>query len=297
MHLGNGMVTPGCAVFGLATLGLSVGGAYLLHRAQKWQTPKPMHFALATAAVFAMQTFNVTVIPHASSGHILGAFLLACWFGPLYALFGMAMVLGIQSLLFADGGLAMWGLNTVMMGVIPGVAVYSLVKHFAGKHADKMAVRAAGCWLGTLLAATCCGLALLSREEAREHAGTWMASMLGVHALIGLVEAVITVTMLAAVSKIAKLNWSAAVECVVCCVAMAAVVILASFGASPYPDGLEYSLQRFGIEALPSFGNPFALWPDYNSVVGTLAGGLILLTISAAFIYVLGSVSKKKVSD
>jgi cobalt/nickel transport system permease protein len=256
-----------------------------------------MHFALATAAVFAMQTFNVTVVPHASSGHLIGGFLLASWFGPLYALLGMAMVLATQSLLFADGGLAAWGLNSVLMGVIPAVVVFSLVKHFAGAHANKLSVKAGASWLSVVLAALVCAICMYSRVEAREQAGSWMASMLGVHALIGIVEAAVTVSLLAVVARIAKLNWSIAMQSVVSCIAMAGIVIIASFGASPWPDGLEYNLQRLGIEALPSIENTLAPWPDYSSLVGTLAGNLILLATAAAVVFVLSSLTSKKVSD
>jgi cobalt/nickel transport system permease protein len=198
----------------------------------------------------------------------------------------------------------MWGLNTVLMGVIPGVLVYSVIKQFARKHSEKLAVRAAGSWAGTFIAALVCGLCMFTREEAREHAGTWMASMLGVHAIIGLVEAAITVTLLAAVAKIAMLNWSNLTQTIVSLLAMSGVVIWAAqprIGASPYPDGLEYNLERIGIEALPNFAqafeNTFAPWPDYESLIGTLAGNVILLVVAAAGVFVLSSLTSKKVSD
>tara|TARA_Y100001933_G_scaffold262286_1_gene319298 strand:- start:60105 stop:60977 length:873 start_codon:yes stop_codon:yes gene_type:complete len=290
------MVTPGCAVFGLSTLALGAGAAYLLHRKQKHQTPQPMRFALGTAAVFAMQTFNVTVIPDASSGHLIGGYLLASWFGPLYALLGLAMVLATQSLLFADGGLAMWGLNSVLMGVIPGVLVFSLVKQFAGKKSDTMLARAAGSWLSVFGAGLFCSLCVMSRPEAREQAVTWMSTMVGVHALIGIVEAIVTVSLLTAVERIAKLNWSMTMQTAVSCIAMAGIVIAASFGASPYPDGLEYSLEHLGLTTA-TIENTIALWPDYSSLVGTLMGNLILLSTAAAVVFVLSSLTSKKVSD
>lgn len=294
------MVTPGCAVFGLSTMALGFGAAYMLHRKQELKTPNPMRFALGTAAVFAMQTFNVTVIPGSSSGHLIGGYLLASLFGPLFALLGMAMVLATQSLLFADGGMSMWGLNTVLMGVIPGVLVFSVVKQLAGKRADSLAGQAMGSWLSVMAAGLFCSLCMFSRAEAREHAGAWLSAMLGVHALIGIVEATVTVAVLAAVQRIAKRNWTLTTQSIVSCVAMAGVVIWAAtprIGASPYPDGLEYSLDRLGIEALPSIQNTLALWPDYNSLVGTLMGNLILLAAAAAVVFVLSSLTSKKVSD
>lgn len=290
------MVTTSCAVFGLSTLALGAGAAYLLHRKQEQKTPKPMHFALGTAAVFAMQTLNVTVIPNASSGHLIGGYLLASWFGPLYALLGMAMVLATQSLLFADGGLTMWGLNTVLMGVIPGVLVFSLVKQMLGQKSDTLYGRAAGSWLSVLAAGLFCSLCVLSRPEAREQAAGWISTMIGVHVLIGIVEAFATVSLLAAVQYVSKLNWSLSIQTVVSCIAMAGIVVVASLGASPYPDGLDYSLEHLGLGS-ESLSNSIALWPDYSSLVGTLTGNLILLATAAAVVFVLSSVSNKKVSD
>lgn len=297
MHLGDGLVTPSCAALGIAALAIGGGCAYLLHKRQSWKTPKPMHFGLATASIFAMQTFNVTVIPDTSSGHLIGGFLLASWFGPLYAVLGLMMVLGMQSLLFADGGLMALSLNSVLMGVIPAVVVYPLWKKLAPKASLKPTGIAMGSWLSVMLAALACSLMVLSRPEAREHAGQWITTMLGVHALIGIIEACVTVCLLTAVARIAKLNWSLTKQSTISCIAMAGIVFVASFGASPWPDGLEYNLSRLGIEALPSFENTFALWPDYNSVVGTLAGNGILLVLAATVVLVLNRMTPTKVGE
>ena len=300
MHLGNGMVTPGCAVFGLTTLALGTGAAYLLHRSSKFQTPappRPMHFALATAAVFAMQTFNVTVIPNTSSGHLIGGFLLACWFGPLYALLGISMVLAAQCVLFADGGMTALGLNSVLMGVIPAVIVYPLWKKVPGSFASKPLGLAIGSWLSVVLAAFACSLFVLSRPEAQPHAAQWISSMLGVHALIACVEAVVTVSLIWAVARLARYNWSITAQSVAACLGMSSIIFIASFGASPWPDGLEYNFQRLGIETLPTFQNTIALWPGYNSLIGTLMGSLILLVVTACVVFILNQMMPKKVGE
>jgi len=298
MHLGNGMVTPGCAVLGLTTLALGAGVAYLLNKSPKLQTPsspRPMHFALAVAAVFAMQTFNITVIPGTSSGHLIGGFLLAYWFGPLYALLGISMVLGTQSLLFADGGMMTLGLNSVLMGVIPAVIVYPLWKKFTGSFAGKPIGLALGSWLSVMLGALACSLFVLSQPQAQQHAGQLIGSMLGVHALIGCIEAVFTACLIWVVARIAKRNWSITVQSVGACLATASIIVIASFGASPWPDGLEYNLQRLGLDTLPTFQNTFALWPDYNSLIGTLMGNLMLLVATVFVVFFLNRTMPKKV--
>ncbi|MBL4701687.1 MAG: energy-coupling factor ABC transporter permease [Phycisphaeraceae bacterium] len=300
MHLGNGMVTTSCMAFGMATLALGVGTAYLLHRSSKFQTPSaphPMHFALAIAGVFAMQTLNITAIPASSSGHLIGGFLLACWFGPLYALLGISMILGTQSLLFADGGIMTLGLNSVLMGVIPAVIVYPLSKKLTGSFANKPAGQALGSWLSVMLGAFACSLFVLSQSQAQEHAGQLIGSMLGVHALIGCIEALFTVCLIGVVSRIAKRNDTLTVQSTLACLVMASIVVIASFGASPWPDGLDYNLQRLGLDTLPTFQNTIALWPDYNSLVGTLTGNLMLLVVTALVVFVLSPMTPKKAGE
>ncbi len=286
MHLGNGAVTPACALVGLGAAALGAGLGIVMSRSAR--RPAPARFALGCAAVFAAQMFNVTVIPGQASGHMIGSFLLAYWFGPVWSLLGMTVVLAAQSLLFNDGGLATLGLNVLIMGVVPAFLAYPLWQYKTTQlqGAAWWIALAGGACLSVMLAAALCTAALLSRPDAREHAATLIPMMLGVHALVGLVEAAITVSAVALGRQLAPWRgWTAAGA------ALAGIVALtftALWGASPWPDGLEFNLERLGlheldnafVEAAASLQSTMAPWSDYEGTAACLIGAASVLVSS-----------------
>lgn len=117
MHLGNGAITPECAIlgFGAATAGLGYG--WLVSR----KSAEPVSLAKAAALgglVFAAQMINIPVMA-TSSAHFVGGVLLAELFGPALGAMAMAVVLLLQALLLGDGGLAALGVNIVNMALLP----------------------------------------------------------------------------------------------------------------------------------------------------------------------------------
>jgi cobalt/nickel transport system permease protein len=248
MHIGNGTVTPGCAVLGLAIAAAVYAGAALLRRREiVASAPRPLAFAGAVAGVFAAQAFNVPVLPGVS-GHMVGAFLLALWFGPMWGLAGMTLVLVAQTLLFADGGLLTLGLNLLNMGILPCLLVYPLWKRLAGDvtGAGRYAAIFGGAATATLVSAAACAMQLASVGGLTERYFALLPALLGVHGLIAIVEGLLTVGAvgLVVVSKRAGVPmWAGPVGA-------AALAGAAVLGASPWPDGLEHSLERHGFEAV-----------------------------------------------
>ncbi len=80
---------------------------------------------LAAAFVFAAQMLNFPVAA-GTSGHLLGGALAAILVGPYAGAMAVAVVLTIQALLFADGGLTALGLNIVNMALVTAFAGYGL---------------------------------------------------------------------------------------------------------------------------------------------------------------------------
>ena len=80
---------------------------------------------LAAAFVFAVQMLNFPVAA-GTSGHLLGAVLAAVLVGPWAGALCVTVVLVVQALLFADGGLSALGLNVINMAMIGAFAGYGL---------------------------------------------------------------------------------------------------------------------------------------------------------------------------
>lgn len=149
------------------------------------------------AFIFAAQMFNFPVAG-GTSGHLLGGVLAAVLLGPWGGTLVMACVVGVQALVFQDGGLVVMGANIFNMGVVGtlgGYALYRAVAAVAGGEA-RMRVPAAAiaAWASVVAAA-----ALMAVELALS--GTTdlaiaLPAMLGVHMLIGVGEGLITAAAL-----------------------------------------------------------------------------------------------------
>jgi cobalt/nickel transport system permease protein len=150
------------------------------------------------AFIFAAQMFNFQVIG-GTSGHLLGGVLAAVLLGPWAATLVMASVVAVQALVFQDGGLVVLGANIFNMGVIGtlgGYAVYRVLCGLLGGE-ERARIPAAGiaAWLAVVAGATAIAVELaLSGTTVLAIA---LPTMVGIHVLIGIGEALITMAALA----------------------------------------------------------------------------------------------------
>ena len=152
------------------------------------------------AFIFATQMLNFP-IAGGTSGHLLGATLAAVLLGPWIACLVMAVVLTTQAFVFADGGITALGANVLNMGVLGAVLAGFLVaagaKALPNTRAAYLGIVGVVSWLAVMVGAGATGIQLAISGTVPF--GTVMPAMLGVHALIGIGEAVITVAAVSAV--------------------------------------------------------------------------------------------------
>jgi cobalamin biosynthesis protein CbiM len=150
---------------------------------------------LTATFIFAVQMLNFPVAA-GTSGHLLGGALAAVLVGPFTATLSLTVVLLMQGLLFADGGLTAIGLNVFNMGIIGvwvGYASFLLIqKIFSGRKATVPIAAALGGFLSVPAAAV--GFVI---QYAIGGTGTFsvtavFTAMFGTHILIGIGEAIIT---------------------------------------------------------------------------------------------------------
>ena len=148
---------------------------------------------VAAAFIFAAQMVNFPVAG-GTSGHLLGGALAAILLGPWVAIIVMTAVVALQALLFQDGGLAALGVNVLNMGVLTVLvswALYRGLAPLARLHAALPAVAAfAAAWLSVEAAAVATALQLAASGTSPLEVA--LPAMVGVHALIGIGEALIT---------------------------------------------------------------------------------------------------------
>ncbi|MEM2104212.1 MAG: energy-coupling factor ABC transporter permease [Candidatus Bathyarchaeia archaeon] len=151
--------------------------------------------AVSSAFVFTAQMINFP-IAQGTSGHLVGGAFLSIVLGPYVAVLSMTIVLLMQALFFADGGIFALGANIFNMAVIGGLSffIFRLIagRSFRGKR-FALGVFAAS-WLSVVLGALSCGIQIGVSPLFSQAGGVAVTvpAMLFWHAIIGLCEATIT---------------------------------------------------------------------------------------------------------
>ncbi len=294
LHIPDGFLSAAVAVVGWVLAIAAIAYALRQTRGQLGGKQIPLMGVLA-AFIFAAQSINVPV-GGGTSGHLLGGVLAAIILGPWAAVLIMASVVGVQAILFQDGGITALGFNIINMGVITsftGHFVYQQFKKILGDSRNSMLIAgAAGGWLSMMIGAIATGIELgISGTSPFNVALPVMAI---VHAVLGIIEAVITVGALTfiysarrdllAIGENAPAQTSAAWVGVG--LALALVVAALSPLASSDPDGLEKVAAQYNF--LDKAAAPlYNLLPDYTIpfIANEVVGGIMAIALGTLVVF------------
>ena len=273
--------------------------------------PQTILMGISGAFIFAAQMFNFPVAA-GTSGHLLGGVLAGYLLGPWAGSVVMATVIGIQALLFQDGGLLALGANTFNMGVI-GTLGGTFVARGIGATLGGTRLAAligvgVAAWLSVMAAAgfTTLQLGLSGTTDIR----LGLPAMLGTHALIGIGEALISVAALSFVAasapeilrthqaRDAGTSASPARRLVAAAGVIVTVVLCASLFASASPDGLMKIAHDLGFSSKGSAA-PFELFAGYSipgleGPIATVVAGLLGVLIVAALLVGLSKIAARR---
>lgn len=294
MHIPQNLLDGSICPVTAAVSGLCLAGAaFAAYRSA--EKPDALRFAAVSAFIFAAQMMNFP-ISGGTSGHLLGGVLASALLGVPFGVLALALVVALQAVVFADGGLNVLGANILNMAVIGAglgglLRLWLLDKLPPGESRVWLAAGLAS-WASVMLAALAVAIELASTGVLP--LGTVVPAMLGVHALIGIGEAVITCVALALFARSTAGSRPAARSFAAPALAALLIALCLSPFASPLPDGLEAVLAQYQVlhEAAPLFVTPLA---DYqiagvaSEVLSTGLAGLIgiVLTFLAAGVLAL----------
>jgi cobalt/nickel transport system permease protein len=198
MHIPDGFLSVPVSAASYAVSAVT-GGAALV-RAKKKLTDRFVPLVgICAAFIFAAQMINFPV-GVGVSGHFLGAMLACILLGPAAGFWVMVLVLTVQCLVFADGGITALGANVMNMGLIGGIISYfiflSLVKILPKGKGSFLTSTFFMSWFSVVFASFICGLELWFSLGDVYTFKALMAALLGVHLVIGLGEAIITTAVL-----------------------------------------------------------------------------------------------------
>ena len=267
MHMADALLAPAVAATMYAASAVTVGASVKTLKKDEDPAKLPT-MAVTSALVFAGQMINYTIPGTGSSGHLCGGMLLSALLGPQAGFLSMVVILTIQCLFFADGGLLALGANCWNMAFYGCFVGYYLLwrpimhskvfKGLGAKGAGRLKIILAsilGCVITLQLGAFSVVLETTVSGVTELPFGAFVGVMQPIHLAIGLVEGLITSAVLLFVYEsrpelLMDMDSAAAGQgrcSVKTTLVILAVVVLVvggglSLAASANPDGLEWSM-------------------------------------------------------
>jgi cobalt/nickel transport system permease protein len=329
MHMANELLSVPVAG---GTLAVAAAGLGLICRkvSRIVTSDKLPLMGVLGAFIFAAQmvNFQLPAMP-GTSGHMVGSVLLSIVLGPHLAAVVISSVIIVQCLIFQDGGLLALGCNIINMGLVPCYVGYFLYRTITVGKSGSMRT-----YVGAMLACVVAleaGAILVPVEAALSGVlavpfSTFLVTMVGVHFLVGLVEGLITVTVLAYLQQVRPdlvleaLPGRVRLSRKTVMVTLLVFAIVAAAGlsllASKMPDGLEWSyLERPdqpGFKPIITNENPttaavdkmqakYTPLPDYSVHGSSSAGwtsfaGVAGSTLTMALIWAVATLLRRRQS-
>jgi cobalt/nickel transport system permease protein len=204
MHIPDGFINPEIAIVMFI---VAIGFLVLAWKKvrQTYYSSFASVIGISSAFIFAAQMINYP-IALGTSGHLVGGTFLAVLLGPWAGMLSMTIVLLMQALFFADGGLMAFGANAFNMAIIGALSFYVVkymnrnpksIKSFASS------VFAAS-WLSVVVGAIACAvqIGLSSMFANAGGIAVTIPAMLSWHIIIGIGEGAITMSLLVALKRL-----------------------------------------------------------------------------------------------
>ncbi len=203
MHIPDGFLSPPVFISGWLAAVASL--SYALKKTKQTLKDKMVPLMGVMAAfIFASQMLNFPVLG-GTSGHLLGGVLASLTLGPYAACVVLTLVLAVQCFIFQDGGLTALGANIFNMsfvGTAGGYFIYLGLKKLRPRHR-----RGSGLFLVGLAAWSSVVIAAIFYSVELAASGAFpfkilLSSMVLIHAIIGIAEAVITCLVVGFILKV-----------------------------------------------------------------------------------------------
>ncbi|HEY9349207.1 MAG TPA: energy-coupling factor ABC transporter permease [Acidothermales bacterium] len=194
MHVPDGFIN---APVSLAAGAVAIAGVAVCIRGARQELDDrtaPMA-GLVAAFVFAVQMLNFPVAA-GTSGHLLGGALAAILVGPYTGALCVSVVLLVQALAFADGGLSALGINIILMAFVTVIVAWAVFTALTRVLPRSKGSVVAASFVAALLSVPASAMAFVALYAVGGVTdvplGEVAAAMVGVHFLIGIGEALIT---------------------------------------------------------------------------------------------------------
>ncbi|MFF1369911.1 energy-coupling factor ABC transporter permease [Streptomyces virginiae] len=201
MHVPDGFINAPVSVAAGVVVAAAVAVSLRGARRELDERTAPLA-GLVAAFIFAVQMLNFPVAA-GTSGHLLGGALAAILVGPYTGVLCVSVVLLMQGILFADGGLTALGVNITVMGVVTVVVAHAIFRGLLRILPSTRRSVTVAAFTGALLSVPAAAAAFTAvyaiGGTTDVPIGKVITAMVGVHVLIGIGEAAITAATVGAV--------------------------------------------------------------------------------------------------
>jgi len=278
MHISDSLLS---LETGLVYAAVSAAAVVIASRQLEQNRQKLPLAAVMAAFIFAAQMINFSIPGTGGSGHLGGGLLLASLLGPPAALLSMSAVLTVQALFFADGGILALGVNIFNLGLIPAYLIYPLFRNLIDNRRSGTFFLFSAALIAVVAGSLSMVFQLLLSGVLALNVQQFLMLAVPMHIFIGIGEGLITVAAAAFIHTSAADTLPGHADGKNAFTGVASLVLLTlltagflSIYASSDPDGLEWSLEKGGIEDIQEesalhrmAGNVqerTSLFPDYS---------------------------------
>lgn len=215
---------------------------------------------MMSALIFVLQMINFPIAA-GTSGHLLGGALAVIVLGPSLGVICISIVVVIQSLLFADGGLSALGVNVLNMAIITSLTGWFTITLWKKIFGESQFTLISGSVIAGLLSVVFSSIAFVLEYAiggtVSVPLGNVLIAMISTHLLIGLGEGIITALIVSLLLRVrsdlvyvnSKKNKSNTLSTSYgVLIALILSLTLVTPYASSSPDGLESVASDFGFE-------------------------------------------------
>ena len=245
---------------------------------------------MMSALIFVLQMINFPIAA-GTSGHLLGGALAVIVLGPSLGIICISIVVVIQSLLFADGGLSALGVNVLNMAIITSLTGWLTITFWKKLFGDSQFTLISGSVIAGLLSVVFSSIAFVMEYAiggtVSVPLGSVLIAMISTHLFIGLGEGVITALIISLLLRVRsdlvyantkkdKSN-NLSTSYGIFIVLILSLTLITPY-ASSSPDGLESVASNFGFEETDGV---VLLLEDYgissvnNNFVSTILSALL----------------------
>ena len=257
---------------------------------------------MMSALIFVLQMINFPIAA-GTSGHLLGGALAVIVLGPSLGIICISIVVVIQSLLFADGGLSALGVNVLNMAIITSLTGWLTITFWKKLFGDSQFTLISGSVIAGLLSVVFSSIAFVMEYAiggtVSVPLGSVLIAMISTHLFIGLGEGVITALIISLLLRVRsdlvyantkkdKSN-NLSTSYGIFIVLILSLTLITPY-ASSSPDGLESVASNFGFEEtdgvvllLEDYGISSVNYNFVSTILSALLGVLSIAGLSTLF--------------